>query len=137
MAKSIKLKNNYYIDSTGVIHNKKTLNNYIRGNSVAGGNPIKCGYQVDGKDVYVKRLSVGNLPNVSSKEVDTGVLNANMIDIKGQIIPLTGNQSPFPYNNPNTGVYGYYNGTTGKITVYTLSNRSDNTCYLDFYYTLN
>lgn len=99
------------------------------------GSPAKCGYKIDNKDVYVVRKSGGYLPDTSSKTVDTGVIGGNLVDIKGQIFPPTGNQSPIPYNSPSTGVYGYYNPTTGLISITTLSNRSDNTFYIDFYFT--
>lgn len=33
------------------------VKNYIEKNIVTGGEPIRCGYKIDGKDVYVKRIS--------------------------------------------------------------------------------
>ena len=97
------------------------------------GSPSKCCYKVDDKDVYVKRISGGYLPNTSSKLIDTGIIDGNLIDIKGQII--NGNQTPIPYANPSTGVFGYYTPSTGMIQIMTLSDRSTQLFYIDFYFT--
>ena len=111
------------------------IQNKVHGDVVTDGSPVKCGYKVDNKDVYVLRKNGGYLPDTSSKTVDTGVIGGNLIDIKGQIFPPTGNQSPIPYNSPSTGVYGYYNPTTGLISITALSDRSNNAFYIDFYFT--
>jgi len=54
MAKSIKLKNNNYVDSTGIVHNRTTLNNYI-GKMDANCNQVINGYN-----------SIGQNPNFDS-----------------------------------------------------------------------
>ena len=64
----------------------------------------------------------------SSKLIDTGIINGNLIDIKGQII--NGNQTPIPYANPSTGVFGYYTPSTGMIQIMTLSDRSTQLFYI-------
>ena len=55
------------------VYTKSEVNNKTRVNVTTGGNAVKCGYQVDGKDVYVKRVNFGALPNATSKAVDSGV----------------------------------------------------------------
>ena len=104
---------------------------------IVTGEERKTNIIVDSKIVYVKRINIGSLPNTSSKEIATGVSNVTFFDMRGQIFPPSGNHSPFPYNNPSTGVYGYFNSNNNNIYIYTLSDRSDNTGYIDFYYTKN
>ena len=109
------------------------IQNKVHGDVVTDGSPVKCGYKVDNKDVYVLRKNGGYLPNTSAKTVDTGIIGGNLIDIKGQI--MNANQTPIPYANPNSGVFGYYNPTTGMIQITTLSDRSTQNFYIDFYFT--
>lgn len=54
-------------------------------NIVTGGEPVKCGYKIDGKDVYVKCINLGDLPNAKSKFVSTGLSGAlvNIIKFEG------------------------------------------------------
>ena len=62
---------------------------YLGSNKVAGGGigvdintdsePVKCGYKVDGKEVYVKRVNCGNLPNATTKNIAHGLSNFNII----------------------------------------------------------
>lgn len=92
---------------------------------------------IDGEQVYRKRIYGGYLANSSHIKIPTGTTNVTMIDIKGQIYPPNGNHSPLPYNNPTTGVYLYFNSNENAIYVYSLSDRSSNTFYLDFYYIKN
>lgn len=114
-----------------IVDNK--IQNKIHEDVTTDDSPSKCGYKVDDKDVYVKRIGGGYLPNTSSKQIDTGIIGGNLIDIKGQII--NENQTPIPYANPNTGVFGYYNPSTGMIQIITLSDRSTQLFYIDFYFT--
>ena len=64
---------------------KNKIINSKQSDIVTGGNPVKCGYQIDSKDVYVKRVDFGELPNNEGKLVPSG-LNAkeiNLIEITG------------------------------------------------------
>ncbi|MBQ9023820.1 MAG: hypothetical protein IJ105_01210 [Bacilli bacterium] len=131
------IENSLDSDSTEDVPSVHAVKERTHEDITTDGSPVKCGYKVDNKDVYVLRKNGGYLPNNSSKTVDTGIIGGNLIDIKGQIYPPTGNQSPIPYNSPTTGVYGYYNPTTGLISITTLSDRSNNTFYIDFYFTYN
>lgn len=75
MKKSIKLKNENYIDSTGIVHNKKLLSDILetKYNLITDGEPVKAGYQVNGKDVWVKRVDTGALPNATTKSIRHGL----------------------------------------------------------------
>lgn len=54
MSKSIKIKNNTYIDSTGIVHNKVLLSDILNYST----NEKKVGTWYDGKPVYEKLVSV-------------------------------------------------------------------------------
>ena len=50
----------------------------LKYNLKTNGSPVKTGRKVDGKDEYIKRISIAQLPNASALEVNTG-LNINEI----------------------------------------------------------
>lgn len=74
--------------STAQVKNTQTTSsedtyscNYINNmqvNIITNGSPVKTGRKVDGKDEYIKRIGIAQLPNASALEVDTG-LNINEI----------------------------------------------------------
>lgn len=50
----------------------------LKYNLKTNGNPVKTGRKVDGKDEYIKRIGIAQLPNASALEVNTG-LNINEV----------------------------------------------------------
>lgn len=97
-------------------------------------NEVIVGTWINGKPLYRKVIDCGYLLNADVKEVPTGTTDVTMIKMEGVIYPPTGNQSTFPYNNPSTGVYGFFNKSGNKLRIATLSDRSTNTCLIYFYY---
>ena len=60
------------------------INNKHQQNIITDGEPVKCGYKVDGKDVFVIRKNIGALPDVDSSEIyDIGftIDDIDMIDV--------------------------------------------------------
>lgn len=53
MAKSIKPKNNVYIDSTGIVHNRQKLSDMLNIN-ITNSSVYKANYKYKNKEVYVK-----------------------------------------------------------------------------------
>ena len=70
-----------------------------------GGNAVKCGYQIDGKDVYVKRIFCETFPNNTNKTWPIGIdLSKNtIIKVEGYCKSKTNNVGfALPFANPNT-----------------------------------
>lgn len=45
---------------------------------VTDGNPVKTGRKIDGKDEYIKRISISQFPNNSGIDVETGLEHSNI-----------------------------------------------------------
>lgn len=97
---------------------------------ITNGNPVKCGYKIDGKDVYVKRIQSGNLGDNTSTTIPTNLTNVTIIEVTGNA------------NNGSTyiGLAGYndevyYN--TSNIMWNTKTNRTAFKAYLNVYFTYN
>lgn len=73
---SINVKNEKTTSETDV-YSCNYVNN-MQTNITTNGSPVKTGRKVDGKDEYIKRISIAQLPNASALEVNTG-LNINEI----------------------------------------------------------
>ena len=103
---------------------------------------VKCGYKVNGKDVYVKLIDLGYLPNAGSKNVLHGLTNFTPIKIEGIAYSDTlSNVISLPFATP------YFAGknnlsvqcslTASSIYILTYNNDSNLRGYLNIYYTIN
>ena len=102
MAQSIKLKNENYIDSTGVVHNRKTLYEYLNnrgikllfnGNVISNGTDIKLSESINNFDLIciVSRNDAGS---------------QSLIRLNTTIIPLALYKAGGTnYNIPASGAY--------------------------------
>ena len=100
---------------------------------------VKIGKWIDGKDIYRKVVSIGNLPDTSQIKVDSGITNI------GTVVKLYGvAQSqwvtiPLPYvdsnASSNTSLAFDFNGN--KVTVTTTDNKSSLVGYAIIEYTLS
>lgn len=106
------------------------------------GTEVKCGYKIDGKDVYVKRISLGVLPNKNEKNVPHGI--TNFIPIKFEGIAYSDNLSdiiqlssvtPYESNNQNYSIQVSLTKTSVYILCY--NDNSDKTGYLNIYFVKN
>lgn len=103
------------------------------------GDAVKCGYQIDGKDVYVKRISFGDLPNASAKSVATGIdfSTHTLIKIEG-IGKYQGNNIalPLPFSHPTRLDFNIMVNidASNNLVVTTGIDRSANKGYFNIYY---
>lgn len=103
------------------------------------GEGVRCGYKIDGNDVYVKRINFGNLPNTTSKSVATGIdfSTHTLIKIEG-IAKYQGNNIalPLPFSHPtNLGFNIMVNiDASNNLVVTTGTDRSGNKGYFNIYY---
>lgn len=124
------------------INNK--LINIRQRDIITGNSPVKCGYKIDGSDVYVKRIYLGYLPNAGSKSVAHGISNFGLIvDIRGVTKDVTtGAQSKLPYviTSVSSSATQYFTYQVGfdvsdtDIIVYTGRNRTSNQAWVDLFF---
>ena len=104
-----------------------------------GGVAVKCGYQIDGKDVYVKRINFGALPNNGTKTVATGIdfSKYTLIKIEG-IAKFANNNIAFslPFAHPSMLSYSIMVNidNSNNIAVTTASDRSGYNGSFNIYY---
>lgn len=115
-------------------------------NMTTGGTHVKAGYKIDNKDVYVKRINLGTLPNKTTKTVSTGLSTTN-IDIQ-KVEGIAGGSTStgyfyitLPDVNPNTLSYATRITFTSTNNIYNIVvdctgiDRSNYTGHLDVYFT--
>ena len=107
---------------------------------ITDGEPVKCGYKIDGKDVYIKRVSVGNLPNATTKNVPHGLTNFTIIENpRGYATASDGtNTIPLPELHIDGLAYSVMlEVDETNIKIRAGSNRSDYIGYVDIYFVYN
>lgn len=108
----------------------------INGNKIISGIEMKTNENVDGKDVYRKRVNLGQLPDTSEKRIAHGLSNVNFIRFTGFCWG-----GGLGYNLPHVGTEMRYMINTylenADIVVVTGSNRTGYIGYVDIYYTKN
>lgn len=128
-----------YSTSTTDGYSANYVNNVTQANITTDGSAVKCGYKIDNKDVYVKRVSFGSLPNNATKNVATGIdlSTHTVIKIEGYC-KANGNNVGFPLPFSNPGNLGYsimVNMTNNnEISVTTGIDRSNYTGWFNIYY---
>ena len=113
--------------------------NEINYNIITDGEAVKCGYKIDNKDVYVKRINFGALPNNTSKSVNTNIdFNQNtLIKIEGIAKYNSNNIAfPIPFTNPSNLSYaiGVNIDNDNNIVVTTGTDRSSYNGIFNIYY---
>jgi hypothetical protein len=94
---------------------------------------------IDGKQVYRKRINIGNLPNSDTKDVETGLSNVNPIKIEGMAYRSADNVFfPLPYVDTfsvGNNIAMNFQASLSKIRIVTGTDRTALTGYIDLYYT--
>ncbi|MGN1012308.1 MAG: pyocin knob domain-containing protein [Clostridia bacterium] len=104
---------------------------------IVEGEEKSIGIFIDGKEVFVKRINGGKLPNATTKMIDVGIENITPYKIEGMSYSDIGDRTPIPYANPKSAIYAYYLKSSSSISVGTVSDRSNQDFYIDVYYTHN
>ena len=93
---------------------------------------------IDGKQVYMKRINCGALPNASQKAVAHGVSGFVLTDIKAVFAGTSGDRLFVPYVNPNNVSESIALGlNNNNIYLTTAVDYSSYTGYVTMYYTKN
>lgn len=107
-------------------------------NLITDGDPVKCGYRVDDKDVYVKRISLGQLPNQEAKYVPHGlnIEEIRVINFEG-VCEIDYKTVYLNYNDVSTdGGWIIRTNIDGEnIIINTSQDRSKYSAYINIYFT--
>ncbi len=151
MAKSIKLKNNNYIDSTGVVHNRGLLSTllgsileditYLKNRCVYSTNEVAIGKWIDGKTIYRKVVSKTN--NTSRdfhiavpSNIDTMVNYTVMAFSNEEVMTIPNNSISYASGNtPRSAVYLTNNNSWSKNNLYIIEVANFTTFYAIIEYT--
>ena len=128
-----------YDNSTDIVSTATQLRNEMKTNIVTG-QEVATNEYVDGKQIFRKRVDVGNLPGASAKKlVSIGLTNVNIINFSGYYFSsYEGFGIPINHaTGTNYYVQTYLVLNTMKIDISCGSDRSSYTGYVDIYYTKN
>lgn len=112
--------------------------NELKFNLVTGGNPLKTGRKIDGKDEYIKRLNLGSLPNATQKVYNIGITTNQTITsfyIYGK--SKLNEYIPIPRTTGQNAYVNYYinaNGTDLQLVLNPTMDMSRFTGYLEICY---
>lgn len=146
-------------DSTNVYtktetYTKAEVDAKTRQNITTNGTPVKCGYKIDGKDVYVVRYSVSiNQTNGVNVPLSDSLSNITLVKFEGMLKKDNHVQIPIPYvqatNKEGTGFpaglieYGNIGiglgewSTPHKIIIMCDSSANTLAGYVDMYFMYN
>lgn len=117
------------------VYSSVAMDNKLK-TSIVTGQEFATNEYIDGKRVYVKRISTGSLPNATTTSVATG-LNFSEIDIQkvnGMATRIKGGEkTSLPI--PNNGVEVWLSGN--NLNINCTINRSEFSGYVNIYYTKN
>lgn len=102
-------------------------------------NPVKTGRKVNGKDEYVKRITISSFPNATSVSYSTGITNANLVR---SFIYMKTSSSLYllPYVSPDTtnpSVIGSVRNDASELTIRAGTDRSNLSGFAEIYFTYN
>ena len=114
MSKSIKFKDEAYLDSSSIVHNKELLSEYLaeRNNlRIYSTIETKIGTWIDGKPIYRKVINVGKLTQQNNNFYNHNITNLGQI-VDARAIGYDGTQYyPIPFaavssmfSNKNVGL---------------------------------
>lgn len=85
MSKSIKFKNNNYLDSSSIVHNKKSLKNILDEKEVYTNEEQKIGIWTDGKPIY-RKVYTGTCSSETTQQIDSANNISQLINAKGMFV---------------------------------------------------
>lgn len=66
-------------DKTSIVNAINEIKTDISINIITDSEPVKTGRKVDGKDEYVKRITIKPFPNATTELYPTGITNATLV----------------------------------------------------------
>ena len=119
------------------VYSSVAMDNKLKTNIVTG-QEVATNEYVDGKQVFVKKIDIGALPNATTSKIATGLSNVTIVKpVFGYATHSNGTTINLPHlaiNNLNACV-GLNYTAANEIDINTGSDRSDFTGYVEVYYT--
>ena len=118
------------------VYSSVAVDNKIKTNIVTGQEVATNDY-VDGKQIFRRRVDVGNLPNASEKLVPIGLTNVNIVKFSGYYFSSSEGFGVEINHGTGTSYYvqTYLRTNTMQIDIACGNDRSSYTGYVDIYYT--
>lgn len=118
------------------VYSASAMDNKLKTNIVTGEEVATNDY-VDGKQIFRKRVDVGNLPNASEKLVPIGLTNVNIVKFSGYYFSSSEGFGVEINHGTGTNYYvqTYLRTNTMQIDIACGTDRSSYTGYVDIYYT--
>lgn len=128
-----------YLNAENLNQMQNNMEDVTQRDIVTDGTPVKCGYKIDGKDVYVKRINFGALPNNTNIAKPTGIdlTTKSIIKIEGYCKhDSTSIGFPLPFAHASNLSYSIMVNidTNGNIVVTSASDRSNYNGWFNIYY---
>lgn len=123
-------------------YSASAMNNKIKTNIITDAESETNEY-IDDKQVFVKRINIGSLPNADTINVKTGLINSEITVVKldGIAKYSSGATLTLPASYPNLLGGGIWLATSSsteiEIQITTGSDRSEAIGYVNIYYTKN
>lgn len=135
---SINVKNEETTSETDV-YSCNYVNNTYSSNLIDDNTAVKTGRKVNGKDEYVKRITLSGFPNATSKTFSTGITNAKWVR---HLVYMNSddNWHLLPYHSlssVNAGVNVTVADDASSITVQAGTDRSNLNGVAEIYFTYN
>lgn len=113
----------------------------LRYDLITDGQPIKTGRKVNGKDEFVKRITLSSFPNATSKTFQTGITNGKWV--RHYIYMYVSDSSAWhllPYHSLsalNAGVNAVVSDDVSTITIQSGTDRRNLSGIAYIYFTYN
>lgn len=121
--------------STTNVYSAKAIDNKLKTN-ITTGQEVATNEYIDSKQVFLKRINFGALPNTATKSIATGLdyTTINIEYVKGMATRIKDNKKTF-LAIPNNGVEVWL--SENSLHINCNSDRSAFTGYINIYYTKN
>ena len=121
--------------STTNVYSAKAIDNKLKTNIVIG-KEVATNVYIGDKQVFIKKIDIGSLPNATRKIVETGLTNVKVTKIHG-IARSSTIQIPLPFAYPELPSCIGVMFINGSLYINTGSDRTDFTGEITIHYTKN
>lgn len=119
MEKSVKFKNNIFLDSTSITHDRKQLSEILNQKEVYSTDEQIVGRWIDGKPIYRKVIVGTNYQSGMETYIATLYNLDILINVYGMAQRSNGNNMriPNPHYSDSTKIISVYSNTNGQLAL--------------------
>lgn len=139
MGKRFKYKNESYLDSTGIMHDKELLSDILNTTKIIIGEEIATNEYINGKRVYKRMYEIGAMTG-TVLSVAHGLTGYDLLWIDQSntwLIAPDGAIGPLPFHNAHNANYAieFYLSDAGKNIYFYSANQRISKAYVTLKYT--